>query len=135
MKYDLMLIGGDVLDPGAGLRGVMDVAIAGGKIAAVAPSLPADAALRTISVKGWLVTPGLVDMHAHVFVNAHDMGSHTDCICQRTGVTTLCDAGSAGRPGADDDVVIGLHDRKVAQPQLVRKSVTMDDCRRGDTRQ
>jgi dihydroorotase len=96
MKYDLLLTGGEVLDPGANLRGVMDVGIAGGKIAAVAPSLPANEARKSISVKGWLVTPGLVDMHAHVFVNAHDMGGHTDRFCRCSGVTTLCDAGSAG---------------------------------------
>jgi len=96
MKYDLLLTGGDVLDPAAGLRGLMDVGIAGGKIVAVAPSLPVNEARQTISVKGRLVTPGLVDMHAHVFVNAHDMGGRTDCICQASGVTTLCDAGSAG---------------------------------------
>src|ERR1700748_3480285 len=96
MKYDLLLTGGEVIDPPAGFRGVMDVAIAGGKIAAVAPSLPASEARRTISAKGRLVTPGLVDIHAHVFVNAHDMGGRTDCICQASGVTTLCDAGSSG---------------------------------------
>ncbi|HUB15830.1 MAG TPA: amidohydrolase/deacetylase family metallohydrolase [Acetobacteraceae bacterium] len=96
MQYDLLLTGGEVLDPGANLRGVMDVGIAGGKIAAVAPSLPANEARKSISVKGRLVTPGLVDMHAHVFVNAHDMGGHTDRFCRCSGVTTLCDAGSAG---------------------------------------
>ncbi len=96
MKYDLLLTGGEVIDPGAGLRGVMDIAIAGGKIAAIAPSLPANEALRTISAKDRLVTPGLVDIHAHVFVNAHDMGGHTDQCCRTSGVTTLCDAGSAG---------------------------------------
>jgi dihydroorotase len=96
MRYDLMLTGGEVLDPAAGLRGIMDIGIAGGKIVAVAPSLPANEARRTISAKGRLVTPGLVDMHAHVFVNAHDMGGRTDCFCQASGVTTLCDAGSAG---------------------------------------
>jgi dihydroorotase len=42
------------------------------------------------------VTPGLVDIHAHIFVNAHDMGGHTDHFCQASGVTTLCDAGSTG---------------------------------------
>ncbi len=96
MKYDLLLTGGEVIDPSAGLRGVMDIGIAAGKIAEVAPSLPATEARRTISVKGRLVTPGLVDMHAHVFVNAHDMGHHTDDCCSASGVTTLCDAGSAG---------------------------------------
>jgi dihydroorotase len=96
MKYDLLIQGGEVLDPGAGLQGQLDVAIAGGKIAAVAPALAANEAHRTISAKGLLVTPGLIDIHAHVFVNAHDMGGHTDGFCQRSGVTTLCDAGSAG---------------------------------------
>ena len=96
MQYDLLLTGGEVIDPGAGLRGVMDVAISGGKIVAVAPSLPANQALRTISAKGRLVMPGLVDMHAHVLVNGHDMGSHTDHYCRASGVTTLCDAGSTG---------------------------------------
>lgn len=96
MQYDLLLTGGEVLNPGANLRGVMDIGIAGGKIAAVAPSLPANEARKSISAKGLLVTPGLVDMHAHVFVNSHDMGGHTDGICRCSGVTTLCDAGSAG---------------------------------------
>jgi dihydroorotase len=96
MAYDLLISGGEVLDPAAGLCGAMDIAIAGGKIAAVAPSLSRADARRTISAKGRLVIPGLVDIHAHVFVNAHDMGAHTDGFCQASGVTTLCDAGSAG---------------------------------------
>ena len=96
MQYDLLLTGGDVIDPGAGLRGVMDIGIAGGKIVAVAPSLPANQARQSISAKGRLVMPGLVDMHAHVLVNGHDMGEHTDHYCSGSGVTTLCDAGSTG---------------------------------------
>jgi dihydroorotase len=96
MQYDLLLTGGEVLDPSAGLNGAMDVAIAGGKIAAVAPSLPHDQARRTMNVKGRLVMPGLVDMHAHVLVNGYDMGIHTDQHCRGSGVTTLCDAGSVG---------------------------------------
>ena len=96
MTYDLLIQGGEVCDPAAGLRGAMDVAIAGGKIVAVAPSLPASEARRTIGAKGRLVTPGLIDIHAHVFVNAHDMGGHTDHFCKASGVTTLCDAGSTG---------------------------------------
>jgi len=96
MTYDLLIQGGEVCDPAAGLRGAMDVAIAGGKIAAVAPSLPANEARRTIGAKGRLVTPGLIDIHAHVFVNAHDMGGRTDHFCKASGVTTLCDAGSTG---------------------------------------
>ena len=96
MKYDLLLTGGEVIDPSADLRGIMDVGIAGGKIAAVGQSLPVSEARRTISAKGYLVLPGLVDIHAHVFVNGHDMGWQTDHFCQASGVTTLCDAGSTG---------------------------------------
>jgi dihydroorotase len=96
MKYDLLLQHGEVVDPGGGLKGRLDVAISGGKIAAVAPSLAAAEARRTINASGLLVTPGLIDIHAHVFVNAHDMGGHTDHFCRQSGVTTLCDAGSAG---------------------------------------
>ena len=88
MKYDLLLTGGEVIDPSAGLRGIMDIGIAGGKIAAVAPSIPASDARRVISAKGSLVTPGLVDIHAHVLVNGHDMGSQTDHFCQASGVTS-----------------------------------------------
>ena len=64
-------------DPAGGLRGLMDIGIAGGKISAVAPSLPA-ADARHISAKGRLVTPGLVDIHAHIFVNASDTVGHTE---------------------------------------------------------
>src|SRR5438105_2607875 len=96
MKYALLLAGGDVLDRAGGLRGLMDIGIAGGKISAVAPSLPAADARRTISINGRLVTPGLVDIHAHIFVNASDMAGHTDQFCRASGVTTLCDAGSTG---------------------------------------
>jgi dihydroorotase len=96
MQYDLLITGGEVIDPGAGLRGIMDVGIAGGRIVAVAPSLPASQAKRSLSAKGMLVMPGLVDLHAHVLVNGHDMGIHTDECCSGSGVTTLCDAGSTG---------------------------------------
>jgi len=82
MKYDLPLTGGEVIDPSAGLRDVMDIAIACGKIAAISPTLAANEAQRTISVKGRLVTPGLVDINAHVFANAQDIGSHTDDSCR-----------------------------------------------------
>jgi len=96
MQYDLLLTDGEVIDPAAGLKGRMDVGIAGGKIVAVGADLPRSEARRTLSAKGRLVTPGLVDVHAHVFVNAHDMGGHTDHFCRQSGVTTLCDAGSTG---------------------------------------
>jgi dihydroorotase len=96
MKYDLLIRDGEVIDPGGGLRGRLDVGVAGGKIVEVAPSLREDEARRTISAKDRLVTPGLVDVHAHIFVNCSDMGENTDRLCNSSGVTTVCDAGSAG---------------------------------------
>jgi dihydroorotase len=96
MKYDLLIQHGEVLDPAAGLKGMLDVGIAGGKIVEVGPALPANEARRTVSARGLVVTPGLIDIHAHIFVNAHDMGGHTDHYCRASGVTTMCDAGSTG---------------------------------------
>ena len=96
MKYDLLIQHGEVIDPGAGLKGQLDVGIAGDKIVEIGPALAANEARRTISARGLLVTPGLIDIHAHVFVNAHDMGGRTDHFCRASGVTTLCDAGSTG---------------------------------------
>ena len=96
MKYDLLIQHGEVIDPGAGLRGMLDVGVSGGKVVAVAPSLAASEAHRTISAKGLLVTPGLIDIHAHIFVNAHDMGGHTDHFCRASGVTR--GGGRSGNP-------------------------------------
>jgi len=65
--YDLVIRGGRVIDQGSGLDGVMDVAIAGDKIARVAASIPESDAREIIRVDGFIVTPGLVDIHTHVF--------------------------------------------------------------------
>jgi dihydroorotase len=96
MIYDLLITGGEVLDPGAGLRGRMDVGIRSGKIIDVAPSLPADTARKTISARGKYITPGLIDIHTHIFLDAWDMGGNTDRFCKSGGVTTICDGGSTG---------------------------------------
>ncbi|MGH7059505.1 MAG: amidohydrolase/deacetylase family metallohydrolase, partial [Stellaceae bacterium] len=66
MKYDLLLRNGEVVDPGAGLRGRMDVAVAAGKIAAVAAGLEPAEARRVVDVGGRFILPGLVDVHAHL---------------------------------------------------------------------
>jgi dihydroorotase len=96
MKYDVLIGGGEVVDPGAGLRGALDVGIFAGRVVEVAPALRVEDARRVISAKGLYVTPGLVDVHAHVFVNSSDMGENTDRFCNAGGVTTVCDAGSTG---------------------------------------
>jgi len=92
---DLLLRGGTVLDPGLGLRGVMDVAFAGGRIAAVGPALAGPAA-EVIDVTGKLVTPGLIDLHGHFFHKGQPLFADPDAACLPVGVTTGVDAGSAG---------------------------------------
>ncbi len=96
MAYDLVLKGGEVIDPGWPLHQKSDVAISKGKIAAVSADISATDAIRVIDVTGKIVCPGLIDIHAHTFINAHDMGPQTDQRCSASGVTTLVDAGSAG---------------------------------------
>lgn len=84
-----------MLDPGAGLDGVMDVRLREGRVAAVGPTLAADGD-RVVDVRGRYVVPGLIDLHAHCFIGAADLGPRTDQVCASTGVTTLVDGGSAG---------------------------------------
>jgi dihydroorotase len=101
-RYDLLLKGGHVIDAKNGVSAVRDVAIAEGKIASVAENIPASEARRTIDVSSLYVTPGLVDIHTHVF--AGSMGREytgescvrPDGFTFRSGVTTVVDAGSSG---------------------------------------
>jgi dihydroorotase len=92
---DLLFAGGDVLDAGGGHTGRFDVAVTGGRIAAVEPSLPRRAK-TVVDCAGRLVTPGLVDLHTHVYPGAGYWGIDPDPIAWHTGVTTWVDAGSAG---------------------------------------
>src|SRR5471032_3237738 len=66
-KFDLVIRGGDVLDPSQRLRGIRDIGIKNGIIEAVEASIPADRTLRNIDASGKLVTPGLIDLHAHTY--------------------------------------------------------------------
>src|SRR6478672_170504 len=102
-RYDLILKGGHVIDPKNGIDRVADVAIRGGKVAAVEPNLPASAATKVIDASGLYVTPGLVDIHVHVFWGTkHGVSADGDHSVQpdatgfRTGVTTMVDAGTSG---------------------------------------
>src|SRR5688572_32934022 len=75
-KYDLLLKGGHVIDARNGIDAVRDVAIAAGKIALVAPSIPPADAGKTIDVSGLYVTPGLIDIHAHVYTGTGERSSY-----------------------------------------------------------
>jgi dihydroorotase len=91
----LLLRGGQVMDPGAGLSGALDVRIRDGLITEVAPGLAPDGDI-VHDVQGRLMLPGLIDLHAHCFAGASDFGPRTDDIARSTGVTTWIDGGSAG---------------------------------------
>src|SRR5437868_15463437 len=95
-KYDLLIRGGEVIDPSQGLRGRRDVALSYGRVAAVAPEInPADATMQ-IDATGKLVTPGLVDLHTHCYVGVCPLVVPADEIAPATGVTTMVSTGDAG---------------------------------------
>jgi dihydroorotase len=108
-KYDLLLKGGHLIDARNNISAVRDVAIADGNVAAVAASInPADA-LKVVDAAGLYVTPGLVDIHVHVYAGTGERGSYAgdnsmypDGFTLRAGVTTVVDAGSSGWRSFDD---------------------------------
>jgi len=95
--YDLLLKGGHVIDPANQVNAVRDVAVAGDKIARVAENIPASESKRVVDVSAYYVTPGLVDIHAHLYVeDPGGWGIYPDLSAFPSGVTTAVDAGSAG---------------------------------------
>ena len=94
--HDLLLKGGTVVDPSTGLDGLCDIAVRDGVIARIAKDIPSAEATQTIEVGGKIVTPGLIDLHAHVFEGVNRNGVNPDLGGVRAGVTTIVDAGSAG---------------------------------------
>jgi dihydroorotase len=95
-KFDLVVKGGDVLDPSQQLRGRRDIGIRYGVIEAVEPDIPAARALRTIDAGGKLVTPGLVDLHCHVYPYGSAIGIPADELIAHQCTTTCVSAGDAG---------------------------------------
>jgi dihydroorotase len=94
--YDLLIQGGKVVDPAQNLEAVRDVAIANGKIARVEENIPAAQARKVIQAAGKIVTPGLIDVHTHVFPFVGPYGIEADPYCVRRGVTSVIDAGTSG---------------------------------------
>ena len=108
-SYDLLLQGGHVLDAKNHIDTVMDVAIKDGKVAKVAPHIPSTDALRTVDAKGLYVTPGLIDIHVHVYNGTGERDSYAgdnsvppDGFTFRVGVTTVVDAGCSGWKNFED---------------------------------
>ena len=108
-EFDLLLKNGHVIDGKNKLSAVRDVAIKDGKIALVGQNIDAARALKSVDVKGLYVTPGLVDIHVHVYTNTGERGSYAgdnsippDGFTFRVGVTTVAHAGSSGWRNFED---------------------------------
>jgi dihydroorotase len=93
--HDIMIRGGKVIDPSQGLVGHREVAVKNGKIAALLDPGAGGEADVTIDATGHLVTPGLIDLHVHVYPHV-PLGLDADMLCTSGGVTTMLDTGSAG---------------------------------------
>ena len=94
--YDLLLKGGEVIDPSQALHRYCDVAFRGGRVAAIESDIAASTAEEVIDVNGYLVTPGLIDIHGHFFHCGWPGAVDPDTACLPSGVTTGVDAGSTG---------------------------------------
>ncbi len=97
-RYDILLKGGHVIDPKNSINRVMDVAVANGKIASIADNIAPSDAKKTVDAAGLYVTPGLIDIHVHVYMwqDLKGEGVQADAFSFRSGVTTMVDAGSSG---------------------------------------
>ena len=93
---DLVITGGTVIDPTQDLHEARDVVIADGKIAALALPGAAPSAPRVLDAHGLLVTPGLIDLHTHVYLHVGEVNIDANSLAARSGTTTMVDAGSAG---------------------------------------
>lgn len=95
-RYDLLVRGGHLVDPAAGVDGPRDIGITGGRVARIAESLPTGEASRVLDASGRIVTPGLIDLHVHVYDGVAQVAIQADVVGVAKGVTTLVDGGSAG---------------------------------------
>ena len=95
-KFDLLIKGGDVLDPSQSLRGIRDIGIRNGRIELVQADIPASRALKVLDATGRVVTPGLIDLHTHVYPYGSAIGIPADELVPFQGTTTVVSAGDAG---------------------------------------
>lgn len=94
--YDLLISGGTLVDPAQKIHGRRDVAFKDGRVAALSDAIPANQADQVVDATGRIVTPGLIDLHVHVFEGVSYLGVNPDAECLGRGSTTVVDAGSAG---------------------------------------
>src|SRR5262252_5449198 len=98
MAFDLILKGGRIIDPSQKLDRVADIAFSDGKVAKIDANLRPERGTEVRDVSGYIVTPGLIDMHTHVYWGGTSLGIDAEEFCRTSGVTTAIDTGSAG-PG------------------------------------
>ena len=98
MQHDLILKGARVIDPSQNHDGICDVAFADGRVSGFGRDLPAGPGTQVREMAGAIVTPGLIDLHTHVYWGGTSLGIDADEFCRTSGVTTSVDTGSAG-PG------------------------------------
>ena len=96
MNYQLLIKNGTVVDPAQGIHARKDVAFANGRISAISDEIPTSDAREVLDAAGCFVTPGLIDLHVHVFYGVSHFGIEPDPTCLARGATTVVDAGSAG---------------------------------------
>ncbi len=96
MNYDLIIKNGTVIDPAQVIHARKDVAFANGRVSAVSDEIPTSDAREVLDAEGCFVTPGLIDLHVHVFYGVSHFGIEPDPTCLARGATTVVDAGSAG---------------------------------------
>ena len=96
MRYDLLIKGATLVDPSRQLRERQDVAFSAGRVAVSGVDLPEGEAGRTVNAAGLVITPGLVDLHTHVYWGASHLSVDHRSIWAKSGTTTMVDAGSAG---------------------------------------
>ena len=95
-KLDLVVKGGQIIDPSRDLNGRADIGIRAGRIAAVEPEIPLAHASRVYDANGKLVTPGLIDLHAHIYAHGSTSAAVADELVVHAGATTFVSAGDAG---------------------------------------
>jgi len=136
-RYDLLVKGGRVIDPSQELLGERDVAISGSKIAKIAANIAEADARQILNARGKLVTPGLIDIHTHVYDGVAPLGIPADPNCIAKGVTTVVDAGSAGAytfPGLRKYVINVVDTRVYAllNISIIGQSTFAPDNRHGE---
>ena len=128
-KFDLVIKGGEVLDPSQNLRGRRDIGIRFGRIEALEADIPATRAARVLDASGRLVLPGLVDLHSHVYPYGSALGIPADELVPYQGTTTMVSAGDAGANNfAAGTVVLGNDSQPGTVIEFDEKKLVVQIC-------